>query len=160
MAAEWHAGQLYRFTFGHGTRNGAWTSLGAEADLADDISDDGDEFARRMQRFASGQTDDFRDISLALERFTGFQRRVLERCRRIPAGQTRTYQELAREAGCPGAARAVGNVMAANPFPLIVPCHRVVAAAGGLGGYSGPTGLAMKRRLLAREGATLPRPRN
>ena len=79
------------------------------------------------------------------------QRVVLETLRDIaPYGHVVTYGELARRSGCPGGARAVGQAMARNPLPLVVPCHRVVAA-DGLGGYGG--GLPLKRRLLALEGA-------
>ena len=78
---------------------------------------------------------------------------MIHQCRLIPYGQVLTYGELAERAGSPRAARAVGNVMRTNRFPLIVPCHRVVGAAGALGGYSAPTGLKMKRRLLRLEAA-------
>jgi methylated-DNA-[protein]-cysteine S-methyltransferase len=82
------------------------------------------------------------------------QRVVLETLRDIaPYGHVVTYGELARRSGCPGGARAVGQAMARNPLPLVVPCHRVVAA-DGLGGYGG--GLPLKRWLLALEGATTP----
>ena len=81
---------------------------------------------------------------------TEFTRRVYEVVRSIPAGETLTYAEVARGAGHPGAARAVGSVMANNRHPLFIPCHRVVAS-GGLGGFSGPGGLAQKRQLLALE---------
>ena len=82
------------------------------------------------------------------------QRVVLETLRDIaPYGHVVTYGELARRSGCPGGARAVGRAMARNPLPLVVPCHRVVAA-GGLGGYGG--GLPLKRWLLALEGAITP----
>jgi methylated-DNA-[protein]-cysteine S-methyltransferase len=90
---------------------------------------------------------------LDLDGHTAFQRRVIRCCRQIPWGATRSYAELAARAGSPRAARAVGAVMAANRFPLIVPCHRVIGARGSLGGYSAPTGLVMKSRLLAREGS-------
>ncbi len=79
---------------------------------------------------------------------TRFTRRVLRAARAIPPGATMTYGALAGRAGSPRAARAVGQVMARNPVPLVVPCHRVVAS-GGAGGYAG--GLAMKDRLLALE---------
>ncbi len=90
---------------------------------------------------------------------TPFQVRVWEELRRIPAGQTRSYGEVARAVGRPGAARAVGAACGANPVPLFVPCHRVLAAGGGLGGFGG--GLPLKRALLLREGAarTAARPR-
>lgn len=86
-----------------------------------------------------------------------FERRVLEQLRRIPRGEVRTYREIAREIGYPGAARAVGNACAKNPIPLIIPCHRVVRSDGGLGGYSLRGGSAVKRRLLEQEGVDLGR---
>ncbi len=110
---------------------------------------------RRLQAFASGVSDDFRDVQLEPSRPSEFRRRVTRRCRRIPYGQTLTYGELAAAAGSPGAARAVGNCMAANRFPLIVPCHRVVAADGHIGHFSAPGGTGMKRRLLAMEARCL-----
>ena len=84
---------------------------------------------------------------------TPFRRAVMEECMRIPAGQTRSYGDLAARVGRPAAARAVGRVMATNPFPFIVPCHRVVGSTGGLHGYGG--GLDMKAQLLRAEGARL-----
>lgn len=79
-----------------------------------------------------------------------FRCRVLAETGRIPRGKVRTYGSLAAAAGHAGAARAVGAVMAANPFPLAIPCHRVVRSDGSLGGFGG--GLALKRALLEREG--------
>jgi len=84
---------------------------------------------------------------------TSFQRRVWAICRAIPRGETRTYAELAHEAGSPRAARAVGQAMARNPWPVIVPCHRVLGSDQRLTGYGG--GLEMKRQLLVMEGAML-----
>jgi methylated-DNA-[protein]-cysteine S-methyltransferase len=109
----------------------------------------------RLQQFARRPDDDFLDVALELDDYTTFQRSVVERCRRVDIGQTVSYAELARRARYPRAARAVGQVMASNRFPLIVPCHRVLASNGSLGGYSARDGLAMKRRLLALEGAAL-----
>jgi methylated-DNA-[protein]-cysteine S-methyltransferase len=80
---------------------------------------------------------------------TPFQLRVWEALRRIPNGETRTYGDLARELGKPGAARAIGGANGRNPIALVVPCHRVVAT-NGLGGYTG--GLDLKRALLRVEG--------
>lgn len=82
---------------------------------------------------------------------TPFRRAVMEECARIPAGETLTYGQLAERVGRPKAARAVGRVMATNPFPFIVPCHRVVGSDGTLHGYGG--GLDKKAKLLTREGA-------
>ena len=81
---------------------------------------------------------------------TGFRRAIWAALQRIPRGATCTYAELAGRAGHPGAARAAGSACGANPFPLFVPCHRAVAAAGGWGGFS--AGLAWKISLLAGEG--------
>jgi methylated-DNA-[protein]-cysteine S-methyltransferase len=82
---------------------------------------------------------------------SGFRRRVMELAISIPRGQTRTYKWLAEQAGSPRAARAAGRVMATNPLPIVVPCHRVVGSDGGLHGYG--AGLPMKERLLRAEGA-------
>lgn len=79
-----------------------------------------------------------------------FQRRVWNALREIPMGQTKTYGAIARQVGEPDATQAVGAACGANPIPLLIPCHRVVASGGKLGGFSG--GLAWKKRLLAIEG--------
>ena len=81
---------------------------------------------------------------------TPFQQAVWEALRRIPAGTVWTYGQLAAGVGHPGAARAVGSACGANPIPFLIPCHRVVASNGGLGGFG--LGLTVKRALLAREG--------
>lgn len=86
---------------------------------------------------------------------TTFAEQVLEQLRTVPRGQTVSYGRLAASVGRPKAARAVGSVMARNRLPLIVPCHRVLAAQGLAGGFSGPRGLAGKRDLLALEGVEL-----
>ena len=87
-----------------------------------------------------------------------FQRRVWSALLRIPSGETRSYAELARAVGQPGAARAVGRACATNPVPVLVPCHRAVRSDGSLGGFLG--GLVRKRALLEAEGATAPSPRS
>jgi O-6-methylguanine DNA methyltransferase len=91
--------------------------------------------------------------ALDLEGLPPFERSVLELLRRIPMGEVRPYSWLAREAGRPAAVRAVGNSMARNPLPLLLPCHRVVPVRGGVGNYA--FGSDMKRELLRREGAPL-----
>lgn len=80
---------------------------------------------------------------------TPFERRCWDALQRIPYGETRTYREIARAVGSPRGFRAVGSANHKNPIPIIIPCHRVVASGGGLGGYGG--GLDLKRRLLALE---------
>lgn len=106
---------------------------------------------KRLAAYAAGKPDDFRDVEIDLGEQTKFQRRVIDACRKIGIGQDLSYGELAVKAGTPGAARAVGNVMARNRVPIIVPCHRVLAAGGRIGGYSMRAGIGLKRRLLALE---------
>ncbi len=110
------------------------------------------QLVRRLQAYATGTPVDFRDVRVDPGRLTAFERRVVGQCRRIPYGETVSYGELAARSGSPGAARAVGNCMAANRIPLIIPCHRVVRADGRPGAYSAPGGTRTKRRLLALEG--------
>jgi methylated-DNA-[protein]-cysteine S-methyltransferase len=107
---------------------------------------------RRLQAYACGVPTDFRDVRVDPGRLTEFRRRVAHQCRQIPYGKTLSYGQLAAEAGSPGAARAVGNCLAANRIPLIIPCHRVLRADGQPGAYSAPGGTRTKKRLLALEG--------
>lgn len=104
----------------------------------------------RLQATCRGEAVNFDDLPLDAHQGTDFRRRVWAATRAIPRGQTRTYGELAREVGSPGAARAVGQAMARNPWPIVVPCHRVVGSDGRLTGFGG--GLEMKRHLLELEG--------
>jgi O-6-methylguanine DNA methyltransferase len=90
---------------------------------------------------------------LDLSSGTEFQRRVWNALRRIASGRTHSYSEVAAEIGKPRATRAVGGACGANPIPVFIPCHRVLAANRALGGFSG--GLGWKRKLLAREGIEL-----
>ncbi len=102
----------------------------------------------------AGRAAELSGIPLALETLPPFTRRVVEALRRVPPGRVVTYAGLAALAGSPGAARAVGQAMAKNRWPIVVPCHRVVASSGP-GGFSAGGGLDTKRRLLALEGARL-----
>ena len=106
---------------------------------------------RILEHLRTGEGD-LGDIPLHLE-VTPFEREVLEFLRKIPPGKTITYGEIARRLGRPGSARAVGQAVARNPVPVVVPCHRVLPAYGGIGGYSGGGGPDTKRKLLEREGA-------
>jgi O-6-methylguanine DNA methyltransferase len=114
-------------------------------------------FLRRILRHIATGTDDLRDLPVDLN-VGPFERRVLEEVRRIPPGTTRTYGEIAQRVGEPRASRAVGNAVARNPAIVVVPCHRVVPASGGVGQYSGTGGPETKRRLLERERAPVAAP--
>ena len=92
-----------------------------------------------------------KEVIEKMKGYTAFQRAVWTACMEIPAGQTRSYKWIAERIGRPGAVRAVGNALGANPFAPVVPCHRVIRSDGGLGGFSAAGGTAAKRRLLDRE---------
>ncbi len=102
-----------------------------------------------------GDASDLSTIALDMDGAPPFHRRVYEAARAIPPGATMSYGELAARLGAPGAARAVGQALARNPFVVIVPCHRVLAAGRKLGGFSAHGGLATKLRLLAIEGVNV-----
>lgn len=106
----------------------------------------------QLQAYFAGERALF-ELPLDLQAVTPFQRSVLQAARRIPAGTVQTYGQVARAIGKPRASRAVGQALGRNPVPIIIPCHRVVASDGGLGGYSGGGGLDSKRWLLQLEGA-------
>ena len=82
---------------------------------------------------------------------TRFQNLVWKEISKIPNGQTMSYKEIAINIGYPNSSRAVANACGKNPYPIIIPCHRVICSNGKLGGYSGPGGLSEKRRLLKKE---------
>jgi methylated-DNA-[protein]-cysteine S-methyltransferase len=165
MAVAWRDDALARVAFGHASQRQAELALARQLrvshesprliDASHAFNAPGwvNELADDLKRFAAGMPVDFSHVVLNLNHLTPFARRVVDACRQISWGSVRTYGELAEECCAPGAARAVGSVMAKNRFPLIVPCHRVLAAGGALGGYSAPDGLNMKRRLLAMEGS-------
>ena len=100
-----------------------------------------------------GEASDLSAVPLDMEGLPTFDRRVYEVARAIPPGGTLSYGEIAARLGEPGAAREVGRALGQNPFAIVVPCHRVVAAGGKLGGFSANGGVATKLRLLALEGA-------
>ena len=103
----------------------------------------------------TGEARDLTDVPLDLESVPAFHQRVYEVARLIKPGTTLSYGEVAARVGEPDSARAVGQALGRNPIPIIVPCHRVLAADGGTGGFSAPGGTATKLRLLAIEGARL-----
>lgn len=111
-----------------------------------------DQAAKMLQAYFSGAAQPLEILPVDLTEMTPFRSRILTLIRSIPHGEVRSYGEVARMAGLKGAARAIGGVMASNPIPVIIPCHRIVAADGCLTGYTAPGGLYMKKRLLEIEG--------
>jgi methylated-DNA-[protein]-cysteine S-methyltransferase len=91
------------------------------------------------------------EIAVSVNGLQGFSNRVLTACRTIGFGQQITYAGLAKKLKSPAASRAVGNALAKNPLPLIIPCHRVIRSDGKLGGFSAPGGIGLKKRLLQHE---------
>jgi methylated-DNA-[protein]-cysteine S-methyltransferase len=111
----------------------------------------------RTQNHFAGKLHDFADVALDWSVVTPFQKKVYVAAMAVKPGHTTTYGEIARHLGLgPEGSRAVGVALGANPWPLIVPCHRVVAANGKMTGFSAPGGISTKTRLLALEGAELP----
>jgi methylated-DNA-[protein]-cysteine S-methyltransferase len=110
-----------------------------------------DEPRRELEQYFAGAREHF-DLPVDWALTRGFGRRVLQATARIPFGAVSTYKQVATEAGSPRAHRAAGNALGSNPLPIVVPCHRVLHAGGGLGGYTG--GLERKRLLLGVEGVT------
>jgi methylated-DNA-[protein]-cysteine S-methyltransferase len=109
-----------------------------------------DEARRELESYFALRRRDF-NLPIDWSLVRGFSAKVLRETARIPFGKVRSYGQVAAEAGSPRAARATGNALGSNPIPIVVPCHRVLHADGGLGGYSG--GLDRKRYLLALEGS-------
>ena len=110
---------------------------------------------RKMQRHLDGRLDPLTSLELDLSALTPFRAAISQVLRTVGPGQTITYGELARAVGKPGATQAAGSAMANNPLPLVIPCHRVLAAGGSLGGFSAHGGVSTKLRLLSVEGADL-----
>jgi methylated-DNA-[protein]-cysteine S-methyltransferase len=109
-------------------------------------------------RYAAGEAADFSEIPVDLTGVDEFRRAIYDRARKLAYGETTTYGGLADAAGHPGLARETGAAMGSNPIPIIVPCHRVLAAGGKMGGFSAPGGVFTKRRLLELEHAKPPSP--
>lgn len=145
MGINWQGSRLTGFTFIEGGLPAA-----DEPDLwIKDIID-------RVRAHLAGELQDFTGLPYAFDRVGDFQRQVYEHTLMVKAGSTCSYGDIARKIGQPaGASRAVGVALGANPWPFLIPCHRVVAADGKMTGFSGAGGVKTKLRLLALEGAQL-----
>ena len=140
---------VWRLVMGHRTAADAWARL--HRDFSDETLLESDWYPvlrKKLEDFASGRRVSFDKIRVRTEHRTEFQQQVILATRAIGFGETLSYGELAARAGSPNAARAVGTVMANNDVPIIIPCHRVLASGGKIGGFSAPQGIDLKRRLL------------
>ncbi|MCK4273289.1 MAG: methylated-DNA--[protein]-cysteine S-methyltransferase [Dehalococcoidales bacterium] len=142
---------LLRTTLPQSSEQEAGLLLGDSLDRAALSPQRFEDLIRRFRAYFDGRKVDFPD-RLDLSVATSFQRRVWQAARLIPCGETRSYGWVAGQIGQPEAVRAVGQALGRNPLPVIVPCHRVLMADGGLGGFSG--GIETKKFLLSLEGVT------
>lgn len=143
---------VWRLVMGHRRADDAWASLhGRFADETLDESNWYPALRKKLEDFAAGKPVSFENILVRTEHRSRFQQQVIVATRAIGFGETISYGELATRAGSPRAARAVGSVMANNDVPIIIPCHRVLASGGRIGGFSAPQGIDLKRRLLELE---------
>lgn len=111
-----------------------------------------------LQGYFTGRPIDFAGVKIDLDGCTEFHKRIYAALLNVGWGTTTTYGALAAEVGAPDAARAIGQAMGRNPLPIIIPCHRVLASGGRIGGFSSPGGTTTKERLLVLEGVVRPRP--
>ena len=129
-------------------------AVGSESDV--EAPPDVRDAIARITALLRGEPADLSDVPLDMTAVPAFNRRVYHATRLIPPGATRTYGDIAAEIGEPDAARAVGRALGQNPFPIVIPCHRVLATGGKSGGFSAPGGVATKMRILEIEGAIAP----
>jgi methylated-DNA-[protein]-cysteine S-methyltransferase len=147
---------LRRTTLPEPTIEACWDKLGDEIDAAEPAPERFVNLRDKIGRFLDGENVDFGDQPMDVDDAPPFLRAAWEACRTIPVGETRPYKWLAAEAGRPAAPRAAGQAMARNRLPFLIPCHRVIASDGSLGGYgTGKTRLDLKKRLLDMESRLL-----
>lgn len=143
---------VWRLVMGHRRADEAWARL--HRHFANETLAESDWFPalrKKLENFAAGKRVSFDNIHVRTEHRTEFQRKVILATRTVGFGETISYGELAARAGSLNAARAVGTVMANNEVPIIIPCHRVLACGGRIGGFSAPQGIGLKRGLLELE---------
>lgn len=106
------------------------------------------ELRQLVEAYCEGEIVDFSQVELHLPETTQFRQQTVAATRRLRYGEVASYGELAKRVGHPRAARAVGTVMSTNQFPIVIPCHRVIASGGKLGGFTSPSGTSLKERML------------
>ncbi|MCR6656663.1 MAG: MGMT family protein [Opitutus sp.] len=146
-ALSWHEHGLTRFEL---------PEAGPQPDDVSAAPERIEQLIARVREHLGGRFQDFSDVCFDFKTVPEFNAEVLRATLQVKSGTTRTYGEIARLIGRgPVASRAVGAALGANPWPLLIPCHRIVAADGRMTGFSGPGGIRTKLRLLALEGAEL-----
>lgn len=153
----WETGEapvVAGFSFGSAMLAETERRIGRKGKKATEIPPVIESVIEKCRRHLARNLQDFHDTPINWDRFEPFARCVYQAALDIPTGQTRTYGQLAKTVGEPKAAQAVGQTLGNNPIPLIIPCHRILAAGGKMGGFSAPGGLLTKEKLLLIEGAT------
>jgi methylated-DNA-[protein]-cysteine S-methyltransferase len=152
----WSDDGISRFRLPDQDRHAAERQIGTKGEPREPSSDV-EAVVAQAKRYFAGERIDFSDIGLDLSGVEPFRRSIYDTLRKVGFGETVTYGELAKRAGAPGpaAAQEVGVAMARNPIPLIIPCHRVLAAGGKLGGFSAPGRTEAKERMLTLEGVSI-----
>jgi len=162
VAISWGERGLTRLVLPQTTRAAAGRGLARTGPAAPPIASETElppeiaALVAAIRRYAQGEQTDFSAVPVDLSGVDDFRRDIYAAARRLEHGHVVTYGELAALAGHPGAARETGAALGSNPMPLVIPCHRIVAAGGRLGGFSAPGGNATKARLLAHERARFP----
>jgi methylated-DNA-[protein]-cysteine S-methyltransferase len=152
----WSERGLTRLQLPASGKGAAERRLKARAARNDDPPAAIEQVIAEIRRYLAGEAVDFSAVIVDLPQADAFQRKVYEAARSLGWGETATYGELALKIGEPGAAREVGQALARNPVPVVVPCHRILASGDRIGGFSAPGGTLTKKWLLALEGAGAP----
>lgn len=165
VALAWSASGLTRFSLPEAERAAAehraarWAPESGARQACDEPPADAPPFvaaaADLARRYAGGETVDFSVLPIDLAGVDPFRRAIYAAALKLRQGEVVTYGELAARAGFPGMARETGTALGRNPLPLVVPCHRIVAAGGNIGGFSAPGGARTKQRLLEHEGVRI-----
>jgi methylated-DNA-[protein]-cysteine S-methyltransferase len=151
-ALVWNERGVTRLHLPESDRTATEKRLSARAVQTEKAPPEIDRLIADVQSYMTGRSIDFSGATLDLTSVGAFERDVYAAARRIPFGRTMSYGELAQQIGMPDAARDVGQALARNPIPIIVPCHRILAKGRRIGGFSAPGGVFTKQQLLALEG--------